>query len=270
MKTKLMLITFALSIVLVCMFMSGQHPMVAKYGSVPKGVVVEGQAQGFEQIVQVQFDAQRNVFTINGKSTYQNPVTAAEWRDIATAVQFDTLMRVGVSVVADRSGKESVITYGLRNPNSTVAKKLADCDYLLRAVIFGRTEFLPPNSRLPGNYVPKTVEHRKITTICYLKMSPFIFRKDGNQYLLSQAGMDAELIPIHPNSRAPDGGYLPDYDALEAQRFEREDLENVRYFNQYRNDIMRMPVVDAVVKIGEAASFARLLKVSGIDLTRVQ
>lgn len=222
------------------------------------GVTADGTATGIPHVVTLQYDAAANRFTLNGAETVNNPVTRAELLDIISALRLDD--RLGVSVKLNNE----LIVYGRLNKRSPVAKKMEDTDNFFRAIVFAEPALLKGRA-LPGNYTPKVARNRERASVIYFSLDDFSFFRNGTAYYPKEAKTSVLLIPMAKYT-APDGGYLPDYDALEKDEFQSEDKENTDHIQLNKEEYLKMEVVSNSIHIGEAAALVRFFRDCGINL----
>lgn len=240
-----------------------------RYGSVPKGVTLEGTAVGMEPLTAVRYDKGRNQFILNRSIVYKNPVSAATARELAEALQRDD--RLGVSF----GHHDTPIVYGRLSKRGVVAQQLFDADRLLGGVAFARTEWLK-GIVLPARYKPQKAHPRRIRSAMYANLTAYQFQKhelpdagqDGIRALYSRITSDLELVLIPlSNRRARDGGHLPDMEKLKKGIVEPADKANLTHLEQNKVNYMEMPAVAAAVRLGEAAAFLRHVRDSGLSLS---
>lgn len=228
--------------------------VVATYHDVPKGVVLEGTATGFEEIATIAYDKEKNTFTINGKATYANPVSRKEMQKIFKALKKDD--RLGVTLI-----EGELRTYGDLSKDSDMARDLAESDRFLGGVIYG-IERLLGDVKLPGNYTPKKAEDRKIPVVAFSSFTEYAFEKKGDVYQRSGLSLSIMLIPLS-DKKTPSGGHLPDEDAMKSYAIHPADKANLDHLKSYQAEYFKMPQFAKSVVWGEAAAFARLIRDSG-------
>ncbi len=226
------------------------------------GVMVEGSAVGVPHVVTLSYDAGANRFVLNGTETVGVSVSREELTDILAALKLDD--RLGVSVKLDNE----VIVYGRLNKRSPAAKKMENADNFFRAVVFAEGAMLK-GVVLPGNYQPKSPRVRERASVIYLKMDDFKFLHSGSAYYPNGVNASVVLVPMAKYT-APDGGYLPDYDALEKDEYQKEDKENADHIQQYKSEYIKMEVIANAIRVGEAAALVRHFRDSGINLDELQ
>lgn len=225
--------------------------LMEKYGSLPKGVILEGEASGFEEIKTIQYEVAGNRFILNRNAYYPCPVPRTQIAAILVALSKDD--RLGVSIANHKS-----IIYGALRPDGETAQDLVRADNILVSIIFGWTENLK-GIELPDNYKPKTTAHRQIPAVSINKFKDYVFAKRDNIYYLQKLKMVNILLPLGAGS-AQDGGYLPgDKMAL----LSAGDLDNLDEIKNHSHAYTQIPQIARAAKIGEFAAFARYLQASG-------
>ena len=204
------------------------------------GVVVEGAATGIEKINTINYNPDNNSFSINNKNIFNSPVNTDEMIEIIDAVNLDE--RVGVSVTLN----DELIVYGKLHKRSETAEKLEDADNFIRSIVFAEYSRLRKYS-LPYNYKPVIVKNRTLSSVIYLQLSNFTFINKNGQYLPNSLQAEVMLIPMATYT-APDGGYLPDYDALEKGIFQKEDKANADHINKYKSEYLKLPPLKEAIK----------------------
>lgn len=237
--------------------------LLKKYGSIPKGVTLEGKALSFGEITTVSFDYSRNVFTINQEFSYQNPVTQAEFIVLLNAVTKDD--RIGVSMTKD----STFIVYGALSKRDKLSNDILATDMFLGGVVYGR-ERLIGRRELPDNYKPVRVGMQKVSTACAFSFEEYNFTKEEKEIKCSNLLFYITMIPLS-EKRAKDGGHLPDMELLEdresfGKTWGTECKVNVDHLNKHKAAYMKIPAVTRSIKIGEATAFARTLRDSKVDL----
>ncbi len=234
----------------------------ARYGSFPKGVTVEGSAAGMDLVRSVAYDRRANDFVINGGSYYRNPLNGKEFKALLTALRRDR--RLGVSLTLD----QKVIVYGALGDNgwtaSRIASAMAKTDNFFRGVVYAKP-YLLKGIDLPGGYQPKAVANRRRFSAVHFNFAGYRFVRDGNRYRCGDCNLRVTLIPTKA-APAADGGYEPDYAALQRGEIYEEDLANVAHIQRHQQAYLRIPVVAKSVRYGEAAAFARHLLNCGADV----
>ncbi|MCW8132021.1 MAG: hypothetical protein KIS92_16865 [Planctomycetota bacterium] len=228
--------------------------VVAAYGDVPKGVVLEGTAKGFDALESLAYDKEKNTFTLNGKATYANPVSRKDMQKLFKALLKDD--RLGVTLIDGE-----LRTYGELSKDSDMARDLAVTDRFLGGVIYG-IERLLGEAKLPGNYKPQKAEDRKIPVVAFSSFTEYAFEKKDEVYQRSGLSLSIMLIPLS-DKKTPSGGHLPDEDALKTFEMNKADKANLDHLKSYQAEYFKMEQFSKSVVWGEAAAFARMVRDSG-------
>lgn len=236
------------------------------YSSVPKGVTLEGTAEGFPPLSSIRFEEKNNRFMINGDIAYTCPIERKEFGTLLKALQQDD--RAGMSITDLRS--KAFITYGTMNHRSHMMRVLLDSDLFLSDVAFARTKSLG-SIQLPNAYVPQAVEKRTIPTVVHFNITDFAFavtpRQENAPAELhpTQRTLEVNLIPVEKKQKRG-GGYMPDTERLTKGEMHPEDVANATHLRENQAWYLAHPRVEATVRYGEAAAFCRLLLQSGMDI----
>ncbi len=232
--------------------------LILSIGSVFAGVISEGVATGIAPAQTLSYDKGTNTFTINGSDKIVNPVSAQELLETIAALRLDD--RFGVSVKLNNE----LIVYGKLGEKDIVAKKMEDTDNFFRGVVFAEMSMLKGYT-LPGGYRPKAAHKRTRASVILFTLDGFEYGKNGNTYTPARVDTKVILIPMAKYT-APDGGYLPDYDALEKGHYQEEDKENTDHINQNKQEYLALEIVENSIKVGQVAALVRFFRQSGINL----
>lgn len=234
--------------------------LVERYGSAPGGVVLESAATGFEPITTVAYNKKANAFTINGGATYVCPVSGREFRDILNALVGDD--RIGVSLNRQEG---QYLFFGKFGKESRMAETLVEADKYLTGCIFAIPEGIG-DRKLPAGFQPKAPASRPTNIVGCVNFTNFRFAKQANAYARAGFSMDVILMPVLKKKTA-DGGHLTDDEALKAGNITEEDRNNAKRMEELKDAFAReVELITRTVKYGEAASFARLLRDSRVDV----
>lgn len=252
---------------------AGQRPdaVLARYGSIPKGVTVEGQATGFMAITQVVYEAQRNRFVLNNNAAqYDAPIARDEMKQLMTALATDLRERrrmvLGVSLRTDKG----VIVYGKLDQRSALARDLAAADRVLGGVIHGTPDYLR-GVRLPRNYRPAVARRRTINSAPRLNFTQYAFAlmPGTTQYRRSGYVMEAHLVPVIPQALGNRGHGVDRERQRQGILGEPEDMKNFEFLKANIFEFQQMPEMLRAAAIGEAASFVRMLAANSVDIQRL-
>jgi hypothetical protein len=234
--------------------------IVQRYGSIPGGLILEGKAAGIDWARNVRYDAARGAFVLQDPFVYVSPVSAATVAMLARAIARDD--RVGVSI-----GEEKEIVYGRLPAHSPAANDMMLTDNFLGDFI------LPPREwtlgyRLADNFEPRNDVGTAVAAV-FFRFSDYELAVNGEKLELARANFQARVVPIVKGKRMADGGFVPDFKAIEQEggfdAFEANAGHiggNIGYYLQER-------IVARAMAYGEAAAFLRSLKANGVDLRRL-
>ncbi|MBI3829324.1 MAG: hypothetical protein HY291_07395 [Planctomycetes bacterium] len=225
--------------------------IVDTYKDVPKGVVLEGSASGFEALQSLAYDKDKNAFLINGKATYANPVSRKDFSRVLKAVRKDD--RLGVTLV-----NGELRTYGDLSTEAQMAKELSETDRFLGGIIYGIDRLLG-DQKLPGNYKPQKAENRTVAVVAFTSFTDYAFEKKGNEYKRAGLNLSVMLIPLSDKKTAS-GGHLPDEPKLKTYQMEKADKANIDHLKSHQDEYIRMLELNKTVAWGEAAAFARFVR----------
>ncbi len=225
---------------------------LARYQSVPKGVVLEDGADGMEVVRSLAYDSQKNVFTINNAVTYANPVARKEFQKIVKSIYKDD--RVGVTLI---SGEPTM--FGSFSTEEDISKNLSETDKLMGGVLYG-IERLLTGVRLPGDYKPVRAINRKIPVIAVTTFHQYAFTRMNSAYVRNRCSIDVTLIPLSTTETTSSGGHLPDGEASKIYAMEDSDRINIAHLKAHEAEYCAMQPFKQTVAYGEAAAFARHLR----------
>jgi len=227
-----------------------------RFGEVPKGVVLEGDAMGMEELKSITYDKEKNEFLINEKTKYKNPVDRKEFTQLLKALKEDD--RIGVTLLEGQ-----MKTYGKLGGGSAIISALTETDKILGGIIYG-IDHLLDGVKLPGDYKPKKAPDRKIPVVAFSNINRFIFEKSGDTYNRVGVSLDVTLIPL-AEKKSQTGGHLPDETKFKEYIMEESDRHNLDHLHTYQTEYFKMPSFAKAVVAGEAAAFARHIRDSKID-----
>ena len=232
---------------------------VSTFGSVPTGMVLEGTASDIGAIDDVQYDAILNALVLNNQTVYFSPVAPQSFASLCRAIDQDD--RIGVALGAVE------ITYGKLQQDSQVAVDLKLADNFLGNITFAQSYWLPQNYPLADGYQMQFDPSPSATAVTFEFKD---FRFETAQHVVQGSGTNFEvrLIPTS-DQPAPDGGALPNYNAIAQGTTSPQFENNARNVAQNINYYRREPFVDNAFRYGEAAAFIRTLKEEGVDLEQL-
>jgi len=266
MRTALIGLATLLAVAFVFSFTHMEAPstaaqIVARYNDAPKGVVFEGNADGFEPIKTVGFDKDKNAFVINGGPLYKNPVTTKEFIKILKSIKKDD--RLGITLIAGEPH-----TYGSISADDDIAKNWAASDRLFGGIVYGR-EHLLGDIKLPGGYTPKQAPNRTVPVVAFTNFTNYKFSKNqNNEYIRASMNVVVVLLPL-ADKKTEDGGHLPDEEAMKNYVMEEADKANIDHLRVNQDEYLKIPVLGQSAKYGEAAAFSRTLRDLKIDTDKL-
>lgn len=232
------------------------HKIVNDYGSVPTGIVVEGQASGIGTVDDVQYDPILNAFVLNDRSVYFSPIAPQNLAALCRAIAADP--RIGVAL------GPTEIAYGALPHQSQVAVDLKLTDNFLGNITFAQADWLPETYPFANGYALEP-DPKSANTAVSFKIKDFQFQITQEVVRARGANFEIRLIPLTTEA-ASDGGALPDYDAISrgvsSPQFERNADHIARNIDYYR----RETYVDNAFRHGEVSAFLRSLQDEDVDL----
>lgn len=226
----------------------------AAYGSVPKGLVLEGIARGFDRIEVIGYDAEQHRFVINRTQYYPLPKSIDREALAAILEGLDKDDKVGVTYTP--GGK--VVVYGAINKASPLLQDLAKADRLLVSVVFGWEKNLR-DVTLPNSWKPAENPDRKNPVICVTVLTDYAFSLSGDTYYRTNLAMSNLLVPM-AKKVSEDGGYV---EAGGLAKPEGTDKDNLDYLKAHAKEFLELPLLKRAADTGEVAAFARLLRETG-------
>jgi len=230
-------------------------PVVERYESLPKGVILEGTAD-FGAINSVTYDKEKGALVLNGTDTYKLPCAPKEFQQLLKSLQKDD--RLGVTLI-DGNAK----FWGTVENGSTMGRALIDSDKLMGGVIYGYAHLLE-GRKLP--FQPQLAKDRKQPVVAVTRFWRYIFEKKGTSFVCVSDELDVQIFPLNMAGRSGSGGHLPDDDVLKNFTLEATDRENLSNLQRHKQDLYKSTSLGETSKYGEAASVARALRDSKIDL----
>ena len=229
--------------------------ILKRYDSIPGGLIFEGAAE-LDWVKNVRYDSQQQTFVLNDSIFYALPLRAQSAAILATAIAADD--RLGVSL-----GEETEIVYGQVPTNSNLALDLKLGDVFLADIV------LPPQEwtigyRYAGGFKPKEPADASLAAV-FFRLEDFRFEVKDQKLMLQGANFRARIVPV-TETRARDGGYLPDMEAIGDESALRDYETNAKHVAENIDYYLREEIVSLTTSYGEAAAFFRGLKNAGIDL----
>lgn len=242
----------------------GPGETLAKYGSTPKGVTLEGAGHGLPPIQDIRYEAVTNRFLFNGGSAYYQPPVP---RQDLVAI-FGALAENGLLGVTLRPNQDFLV-FGRLSKASNAAQSLAAADRILGGIVLGTTENLR-GVALPRGFRPATLRGRRtIQPAVRLNLTNYAFGLDPASHAVRRIGFQPSLT-LTPVRVDPNGRHQPDEDLLRRGiHGEREDVENFQYLSGHIFEFLEIPQFQRAVLLGEAAAFARYLAAQGQSLAEL-
>lgn len=237
--------------------------ITSEYGSIPGGITLEGVGTGIDNIKKVIFNEDRNIFIINDKWIYENPVSPYEMREILRAINKNDKM--GVSL-----GSTSVqIIFGALKEISQVSVNLKLADNFLGDIVFAKGLWLN-DYNFANDYFPKeNISQTGSSNVAvYFNFYDFVFEKNTSKISLADSNLGITLIPLS-KEKAKDGGHLPDMVAIQQGNISNEYRENIEHLSQNIGYYMNEQILRVSLAYGELAAFARTLKKNNINLNTI-
>lgn len=230
-----------------------------RYCCIPKGVTLEGIAEGIPVIQQIMYEPGINSFTLNRSIQYSSPLERKEMIHILRAVLRDERIGVSYDITTERA-----TIFGEIRSDGSLAKKLIKADTFLAGVTFGWDRYLQ-GTELPRQYQPAKVPAGSKTVGYYVFDNYRFAVNEGKLQCLSMT-LRPQVFPVTKLS-ANNGGFQLDEEALERKDFLlAEHQANLRELYANMDAYLALPVVAETVRIGEAAAFARFLIASNVEL----
>jgi hypothetical protein len=228
-----------------------------RFDEIPKGVVLEGDGMGIEELTSLTYDKEKNEFTINEKMKYKNPVDRKEFAQLLKALKEDD--RIGVTLLEGQ-----IKTYGKLGSSSAIIGALTETDKILGGLIYG-IDHLLEGIKLPGGYKPKKAGERKIPVVAFSTFNRYVFEKRSDTYVRAGVSIDVTLIPLS-DKKSDSGGHMPDEAKMKEYTMEDSDRSNLDHLHAFQGEYLKMPSFAKAADAGEAAAFARHVRDSKIDL----
>jgi hypothetical protein len=235
--------------------------IIQRYGTVPKGVVVEGSATGIDEITSLGYEKKADEFIINETFRYKNPVSRKDWSRI-----FKSLRKSDNLGVTLKEGE--VKAYGSLDEESKIIKAMAETDKFFGGIIYGIPRLLEGH-KIPGGYTPQFAENRTVAVVAFARLINWKFVKNGQKYESAGCSLDIQLIPMS-DQKTKSGGHLPDKEKMKSYVMEETDRKNVEHIKSNQQEYFKISFIAITVQAGEAAAFARLVRDSkALDADKV-
>lgn len=232
-----------------------------KYGSVPGGVLLEGQIGGLPPITTAKFIPASNELLLNGKIRYELPTSRAQAADIFAALAKDD--RIGVSLpVVFSAGLNEV--YGALATNSMVARGLTLTDAFLGAIVFRDHHGWLDNYQFAEGHARD--EDLKISLSVNFTIHGFEGEIRQNRLLVPRSQFTVTFVPLSDET-GPNGESLPMQSPEKVMSAKltavgQHVADNIGYYR-------REPIVEQAFRYGEVAALARELSRGGANLREI-
>ena len=231
--------------------------IVERYCDIPKGVVLEGAAEGVEAIKEIAYDKEKDVLILNGEATYKLPIGRKDFAKILKSLIKDD--RLGVTLI---QGEPRM--YGHISGTDRLIDPMVETDKLLGGIIYGIPELL--TVKLPGDYKPKISKERKIPVVAFTVFNSYQFYKSpkDKSYVRAGCNIEVQLIPL-ADKKTDSGGHLPDDEKMKGYNMEDSDRANLSHLKERQNEYLKIDCIGKTAAVGEAAAFARWIRDSKVD-----
>lgn len=227
------------------------------YGSVPGGVVLEGEAD-LGPIENITYDSRFNALVIDDRAIYFLKVSPDIVIELCRALSQND--KIGVSIGAVQ------ISYGALPKKSRLARHLMLTDHFLGSIAFGwkdwTTGYVFANGYQPQQF------HGPMHAAVFFRFSGFQFQVDQQEFNVVQENFDDRFIPLSAGV-ASDGGSLPDEAAITQGSVPREWEMNLRHIAENMSYYRREKLVEQTFSYGAAAAFLRGMKAQDVDLAEL-
>jgi hypothetical protein len=227
------------------------------YGSVPGGVVLEGQAD-LGTIENITYDSRFNALVIDDRAIYFLKVSPGIVIELCRALSQND--KIGVSLGAVQ------ISYGALPKKSRLARHLMLTDHFLGSLAFGWKDWTAGYIFANG-YQPQQF-HGSVRAAVFFRFSGFQFQVEQQEFNVVQENFDDRFIPLSAGV-ASDGGSLPDEAAITQGNVPREWEMNLRHIAENMAYYRREKLVEQTFSYGAAAAFLRGMKAQDVDLAEL-
>jgi hypothetical protein len=235
-----------------------KHEVIDRYKSFPGGVVLEGTATGLGPIDELKYDRRLNAFLFDDRAAFFPRIPAAKVADVCCAIARDEKELIGVSLDDQQS------VYGQLPKDGSIVLDLQIADAFLGDVVFAQDAW-SNGYRFPDGFQPKHPTSDVSHLAVLFNFNGFKFGVKNELVQLAEAGLNVKLVPL-AESKAKDGGFEPDSEAMSKDVVPAEFLANAAHLADHLDYYRRERLVDRVFAYGEVAAIARALKDTGFDL----
>lgn len=228
-----------------------------QYGSVPGGVVLEGQAD-LGPLANLTYDSRFNALVVDDRAVYFLKVSPRILVELCRALaQKD---QIGVSLGAVQ------ISYGALPKKSELAGDLLLTDHFLGSIAFAWNDWTA-GYNFAGGYEPQQFQGSMHAAV-FFRFSGFQFQVEQQEFKVVQENFNDQFIPLS-NQVAADGGSLPDEAAIMAANTPSEWEMNLRHVAENMAYYRREKLIEQTFSYGATAAFLRGLKAQGVDLSEL-
>ncbi len=231
--------------------------IVERYGTIPGGIVLEGDGEGLGQLRSVRYIKEFNAFIMDEEYSYLVPVPASELASIFGAIQEQDEIAV--------SWGQKLEVIGALHGEGAVIRNMFLADGFLAEFIAGRrawTEYYKP----AGGYQRREPKHAR-----GVGFYVFIFTNSGFHAAGTRVSSDglSVTITVIPVKKTRYGAYEVNLGEIRRAQLSPEIGENAQHFADNFDHYRKERLVRAVLAYAEVADFGRLLKRLGVDLGEV-
>lgn len=230
-------------------------------GSALGGVVLEDAATGIPPVKTAeykQFEARGRpyrIIVLDDRLAYSPPIPLKDFAVLCRSLAKDD--RAGVSLVGGE------IVYGAIPKDSDIANDLELADLFLGDIVFAKNDW-SAGYKFPDGYVPLDDPNPGHLAV-FMKFYRPSFAGEGDALKSAGVKFEITLVPLS-QEKAPDGGGLPDYEAIKAQRWSKRFESNAIHVSSHFEYYLKEPIVAQATRYGEAAGFIRALRNGGVDV----
>jgi hypothetical protein len=229
----------------------------SQYGSVPGGVVLEGQAD-IGPLENLTYDSRFNALIVDNRAVYFLKISPRILVELCRALaQKD---QIGVSLGAVQ------ISYGALPKKSELSRNLLLTDHFLGSIAFAWNDWTA-GYRFASEYQPQQFQGSMHAAV-FFRFSNFQFQVEQQEFKVAQESFNDQFIPLS-NQVAADGGSLPDEAAISSGNVPREWEMNLRHVAENMSYYRREKLIEQTFAYGATAAFLRGLKVQGVDLAEL-
>lgn len=232
---------------------------IKQLGSIPGGVVLEGEAGGLGKVDNVDYDARYNALILDDRSVYFMRIPPSAVVTLCRAIAEDEAGTIGVSL-----GRTQLV-YGKLPEDSGVVWDLKLADHFLGSIVFAWNDGWTNGYRFAGGYTPEPNRGPDFNVAIFFMFNDFQFEVRKQELQPMHEGFLARLFPLS-NSEASNGGLKPDDAAISNGQMSEQYLKNAQHLAENISYYRREKIVDRMFAYGEVAAILRTLNKQGFDL----